>query len=157
MPRAPFQVLVLPFRAKGDAVPEYCVLYRSDLRYWQFVAGGGEGEETPEQAARREAFEECGVPITNSMYRLQSHDTVPVIDFQDRHHWPPQLYVIPQYAFATHVESKDIVLSSEHAEARWLKYDAAQELLQWQSNQTALWELNERLRRDDLPAPHDSC
>jgi dATP pyrophosphohydrolase len=87
------------------------------------------------------------------LYRLQSMDTVPVISFQDRTHWPPDLYVIPQYAFAISVGSHEIVLSPEHTEARWARYETVRAQLWWQSNQTALWELHERLRHHDLPAP----
>jgi dATP pyrophosphohydrolase len=81
MPRAPFQVVVLPFRSGVDGVPQYCVMRRADQGYWQFVAGGGEDDESPEQAARREAVEEAGFPYAASLYRLQSMDTVPVISF----------------------------------------------------------------------------
>ncbi len=58
--RAPFQVLVIPFRRTGT-VPEFAVLKRSDASYWQFVAGGGENDETPAQAATRETEEEIGI------------------------------------------------------------------------------------------------
>ena len=52
--RAPFQILVIPFRRTAAGL-EFAVLRRSDADYWQFVAGGGEDDETPLQAARREA------------------------------------------------------------------------------------------------------
>ena len=38
------------------------------------------------------------------------------------------------------------MLSSEHKEYRWVKYDEAMRLLKYDSNKTALWELNERLK-----------
>jgi dATP pyrophosphohydrolase len=86
MPRAPFQVVVLPFRTGDNGSAHYCVLHRSDLSYWQFIAGGGEDDEAPEQAARREALEESDLPPTIPMYRLQSSDTVAVTNFKDRHY-----------------------------------------------------------------------
>ena len=39
-----------------------------------------------------------------------------------------------------------LVLSHEHAEYRWLPYEDAERLLRFDSNRTALWELNLRIR-----------
>jgi dATP pyrophosphohydrolase len=50
MPRAPFNVLVLPYRLRGD-VFEFAVFHRSTVEMWQFVAGGGEDDESPDQAS----------------------------------------------------------------------------------------------------------
>ena len=58
MARAPFQVLVLPFRRTGGGGVEFAVLRRRDLGLWQGVAGGGEDGEAPGQAAVREASED---------------------------------------------------------------------------------------------------
>ena len=46
MSRAPFQVLVIPYRYCTDGSLEYCLLKRTDMGIWQFVAGGGETGET---------------------------------------------------------------------------------------------------------------
>jgi broad specificity phosphatase PhoE len=40
-----------------------------------------------------------------------------------------------------------ITLSREHTDYRWVAYAEAARLLRWDSNRTALWELNERLTR----------
>ena len=53
--RAPFQILAIPFRR--DVKPLYCVFRRSDHDQWQFIAGGGEDDETPYAAALREVGE----------------------------------------------------------------------------------------------------
>jgi dihydroneopterin triphosphate diphosphatase len=57
MARAPFQVLVFPYRALDDGDFEFAVFSRAAYRCWQGIAGGGEGEETPLQAAKRESLE----------------------------------------------------------------------------------------------------
>ena len=62
MVRAPFQVLVFAFFPTQDSEFEYLLLKRSDERWWQGIAGGGEGNETPLEAAKRETFEETGIP-----------------------------------------------------------------------------------------------
>lgn len=72
--RAPFQILVILFR-RTPGGPEFAVLKRSDTHYWQFVAGGGEDEETPIQAAERETQKE--VAVSGEMMRLDSLSTVP--------------------------------------------------------------------------------
>jgi dATP pyrophosphohydrolase len=45
-----------------------------------------------------------------------------------------------------------IAISREPTAYRWLSYEEAVKLLRWDSNKTALWELNERLRRGDPAA-----
>ena len=58
--RAPFQVLVLPYRFRPSTGLEYAVFRRADLGFWQAISGGGEGAETPLEAAKREALEDVG-------------------------------------------------------------------------------------------------
>ena len=57
--RAAFQILAIPYQII-DGAPRYCVFHRADHDQWQFIAGGGEDEETPLEAAKRETFEEGG-------------------------------------------------------------------------------------------------
>ncbi len=53
--RAPFQVLVIPFRRTPGGT-QFAVLRRSDTGWWQFVSGGGEDQETPAQLKTRLLF-----------------------------------------------------------------------------------------------------
>jgi len=41
--RAEFQVLVIPFIREPEGKIKYAVFKRSDGKYWQFIAGGGDG------------------------------------------------------------------------------------------------------------------
>ena len=141
--RAPFQILVIPFR-RTATVPEYAVVKRSDAGYWQFVAGGGEDDETPLQAAHRETEEEIG--ITGEIMRLDSFSTVPKECFAAADTWREEIYVIPEHCFAVNVGTDDISLSDEHTEFQWVSFEEASSLLKWDSNRNALWELNERLK-----------
>lgn len=150
MARLPLQVLVIPFRRSGENGYEFAVLKRADEGYWQAVAGGGEDRETPLQAARREAFEEAGIPENAVFYRLDTFSTVPVYHFEARKHWPQDLYVIPQYFFAVDITGHEIVLSAEHTAYKWGSCEEIFELLRWESNRTALWELHEKLKKDEL-------
>ena len=141
--RVPFQVLVIPFRETGGD-PEFAILKRTDAGYWQFVAGGGEDNETPIQAARREAEEEIGT--AGELISLDSLSTVPKDCFNAADSWGDEIFVIPEYCFAVNAGSCDIFLSEEHTEFQWVSYEKAFSLLRWDSNRNALWELNERLK-----------
>lgn len=135
------QILAIPYKIV-DSSPLYCLLHRSDSEYWQFIAGGGEDEETPLEAACREIFEEGGVKADN-IIQLTSLCYVQVDIFRKRHlyNWPKDMYVVPEYAFGFECIG-DIVLSHEHTECIWLTYDEARSKCKWDSNKTALYELN---------------
>lgn len=145
MTRQPVQVLVIPFR-KHNSSFEYCVLKRSDADYWQFVAGGAEGNETIEEAAKREAFEEIGIPTGSKVIALDSMCCVPANIFRDWDHWPKGTLVVKEFSFGVEILDDDVQLSTEHTEFKWVTYREAMKLLKWDSNRTALWELSERLR-----------
>ena len=156
--RAPFQILVLPFRHRAGAL-EFAVLRRSDADYWQFVAGGGEDVESAVEAARRETEEELGIPANDDLIQLDSMATVPKDCFADADAWGGDLYVVPEYSFGFDTQEHELRLSSEHTDLKWVGYDRARELLRWDSNRNALWELNERLlseRSSEPAAPPDN-
>ncbi len=153
MARAPFQVLVLPFRRLSGGGSEYAALCPADTGRWQGIAGGGEAGESLYQAAIREAGEEAGLPATVRMYRLQTVSSVPVECFSGRDGWPADLYVIAEYCFAADCTGLGLRLSSEHTAAAWDVYSDTANRLHWRSNKTALWELDQRLRKSDMPRP----
>ena len=144
MARAPFQVLVFPFRRSQGRL-EYALFFRTDDACWQGIAGGGEDDEMPLAAARREAHEEAGVPATARWIELQTKSSVPVTCFRDSAQWGDELFVITEHCFAVEMPAGDLQLSSEHTTFRWVDYETALDLLKYDSNKTALWELNQRL------------
>ncbi len=149
MPRAAFQVLVIPYLFNGDGEPRYLVFKRADQNYWQWIAGGGMIGEPVEQAARRESFEEAGIAGNISLVRLDSTASIPAVHFADNHLWGNGTYVIPEYSFGIEVENEQVNLSGEHEECVWLDYETALNRLKWDSNKTALWELHNRLLSKD--------
>ncbi|MDQ6803463.1 MAG: NUDIX pyrophosphatase [Actinomycetota bacterium] len=151
MGRAAFQVLVLPFRLAERGEPEFAVLRRADDGHWQGVSGGGEGDETILEAARREASEEAGIPSSARFHKLKMQDFIPVSCFKAAQAWPADTYLVPQYFFACDVTGLCLTLSDEHTQLAWLPYVQAHERLRYDGNKAALWELSERLRRNDLP------
>jgi dATP pyrophosphohydrolase len=152
--RAPFQVLVIPFRRTETGI-QYAVLRRRDSGFWQFVAGGGEDRETPRDAALRETKEEIGIAHPDGLQKLDSMSTIPKNIFASADSWGSDIYVVPQYCFAIDATGARLRLSHEHTEARWLGYEEAYALLRWDSNRNALWELKERLKRTPAPKHGD--
>lgn len=146
MARAPFEVLVYPYRRKSNGQIEYALMRRSDEGYWQAIAGGGEGEEKPLEAAKRETYEESGIPPTSEFMQLDTVEPVPVIAFRDSHIWGDNVYVIPQYCFGVTSQDIQIVISHEHTEYKWFSYEEAYQLIKFDGNKTALWELDKRLK-----------
>jgi dATP pyrophosphohydrolase len=145
MARAPLQALVIPYRPVRGRGYEFAVFRRADGVVWQFISGGAEDAETPEQAARREAFEEAAIPPQRPLLRLDSIASVPRRAFPAATHWPGWLLVVTEHAFAVDVSGIEIRLSAEHSAMRWLSCDAADRRLTFDSNRVALWELNQRL------------
>lgn len=141
--REPFQILVIPFRRTAEG-PQFAVLKRKDADCWQFVAGGGESGESPVQAAQRETSEEVG--ITADLIALDSIATIPKHLFAAAQSWGADVYVIPEHCFAVNAGDAALTLSAEHTELQWASYERARDLLNWDSNRNALWELNERLK-----------
>lgn len=137
-------MLVIPYRRTGVET-EFAILKRRDADYWQFIAGGGEDDETPMEAAEREIREEISIACQGRLTRLDSMATVPKDCFAAADSWGDHMYVIPEYCFAIDLGDSEITLSSEHTAFRWLGYHEARQALKWDSNQNALWELNERL------------
>jgi len=141
--RAPFQVLIFPFIKEQDEY-YYAMFKRNDLNLWQAIAGGGEGDEMPLEAAKREAFEEAAIDSDSDYLRLSSTTTIPAKNIHGSI-WG-DIIMIPEISFGVELASREIKLSPEHAEYQWLTCQEAAALLRYDSNKSALWELDYRLR-----------
>ncbi len=145
--RAPFQVLIFPFISEKRGYL-YAIFKRRDLKFWQGISGGGEDKETPAQAARREVFEETKIDKTSRYVVLDSMTTIPIANVGN-YKWKEGIFVLPEHAFGVEVFSKDLKIGKEHSTYKWLSYEKAKELLKYDSNKIALWELNYRLNKKD--------
>lgn len=145
--RAPYQILAIPYRILAGR-PMYCVFHRADSDQWQFLAGGGEDNEIPLEAAKRETWEESGVrPDKWLVLKSLSYLPAAVISEDCRCHWDKDTYVIPEYTFGF-LCNEEIRLSREHTACVWLNYEEAARKLRWDSNRTALYELDCRLKTE---------
>ena len=84
MARARYQVLVIPY-CITDGQVRFCVFRRKALGIWQFIAGGGEDEDASVlESAKREAFEEAGIPAACSYSPLDTCCSIPADCFKRR-------------------------------------------------------------------------
>lgn len=144
----PYHILVFPFYRQGSE-PLYALLKRSDMRIWHGIGGGSEKGETPMKTAIREANEEAGIPLESKMIQLSSVTTISVEDISG-FILGKDVLVIPEFSFGVEVASKTLRLSFEHYLYKWFTYKEAMRRLKWDSNKTALWELNHRIRNNKL-------
>jgi len=61
--------------------------------------------------------------------------------------WGKDRLVIPERCFGVKVRDSLLKLSDEHMEYQWATYETALSLLGWDSNKSALWELDFRIRQ----------
>jgi dihydroneopterin triphosphate diphosphatase len=151
--RQPYQVLILPFNTR-ECSARYCVFRTRKGRFWQFVAGGGENDETPNQTAHRELLEETGI-VGEGLFRLRATGLVPVSAFSEEvvENWGDILF-IREYTFAVNIAGARVILSKEHCEYRSVVYDEAMSLLRYSSNKRALQELHQLVAAcSGVPAP----
>jgi dihydroneopterin triphosphate diphosphatase len=144
--RAPYQVLVFPYYISDKGI-EYAIFLRSDANWWQAISGGGEEGETIIESAKREAWEEGGISKDSLYIKLDTVNSIPAEEFADSIHWGEGVYVIPENCYGVKVASKQLLLSLEHTEYKWLNYNDAISYLKWDGNKVALWELNKRLSK----------
>lgn len=146
--RSPYQILIFPFYRQDDELL-YALFKRKDLKAWQGIAGGGEEGETPIETATREAYEEAGISPKSKMIQLSSITSIPVVNISG-FIWGEDVLVIPEFSFGVELTSKTMKISHEHSICQWFTYEEAMKKLKWDSNKTALWELNYRIQNKKL-------
>jgi len=145
--RNPYEVLVFPYIKDGKNI-KYVLFKRADLYVWQAIAGGGEDEENILLTAKREAKEEAGISMNSKYIRLTAVGSIPAKAFSTA--WGKDIIVIPEFAFGVEVDSEKMTLSDEHTQYIWVNFKTALELLKWDNDKTALFELHYRLFNDKL-------
>jgi len=143
--RKPYQVLVIPYFINRDDEISYALFQRSDDSIWQAIAGGGDlVDKTILDTAKREAHEETGISNNSKFMQLSTISSIPVTAISG-FIWGKDTLVIPEYTFAVLVKDQQLHIGHEHKTYSWFSYAKAMKLLKWDSNKTALWELDHRL------------
>ena len=145
--RLPKQVLIIPYRIIENKV-EYCIFRRKDMYVWQWIAGGVEDfDKDILSAAEREVYEETAISNNINITQLECVTKIPVVNIVKEFKWGDNVFYAEEYSFAINVMDNSINLSDEHSEYKWVSYEEARGLLKYDSNKSALWELNEKIRR----------
>lgn len=147
--RKPIQVLIFLYRKNNNNKYEYCIFQRSKTQIWQAISGGVEDDETLIETVKREVLEETSIEV-NDIFELSSVSSIPVVNVTGEFSWGNDVYVVTEHSFGVFTDNSDIKLSSEHKQYEWFTFDEAYNKLTFDSNKTALWELNQRLINDDL-------
>lgn len=109
--RQPLNIHVYLYRENLNGEFEYAIFQRADdPKCWQGISGGVEDDETIEQAALRESFEEAGVTSNALLYRLDTVSYLPAAIFSTHAEWGKDVVVCPMYFFAIPFEG-EIILS----------------------------------------------
>jgi len=66
--------------------------------------------------------------------------------------WGKKIIIIPEFSFGVEVPSRKLKLSDEHTQCAWLTCKSALKRLKYDSNKSALWELDFRLNNKSLKA-----
>lgn len=119
------------------------------MQIWQAISGGVEDDETLIETVKREVLEETSIEV-NDIFELSSVSSIPVVNVTGEFSWGNDVYVVTEHSFGVFTENSDIKLSGEHKQYEWFTFDEAYEKLEFDSNKTALWELNQRLLNSDL-------
>lgn len=145
--RLPYQVLIIPYKKSLEEF-KFLILKRSDFGFWQWVSGGGETEDKDIiKTVVRELREEIDVSVDiERVIKLESKNTI----FEDNplKYKNKDITVIPEYAFGVEIKEDKISISKEHKEYRWVTKKEADKLLKYDSNKTALLELDKIIKNE---------
>jgi dihydroneopterin triphosphate diphosphatase len=141
--KTPISALVLIHTADLQVL----ILERADKAgFWQSVTGSVEGDETPQQAAIREVFEETGLNALD--YDFQDWRTSNVYEIYPhwRHRYAPGVVENTEHLFGLCLPSSLPVklAPNEHTRYEWVDWrTAAQRVFSW-TNVDALKRLGEK-------------
>mgnify|MGYP000004617665 FL=1 len=106
---------------------------------WQGVAGKIEKGETASQAAVRELKEETG--LTPYKMFIADHVSSFYESYKDRINFVP--------VFGIEVRKRQIILSDEHCECKWVDFETAYKTLTWNGQKRGLKVVFDMLNSDD--------
>lgn len=149
--RQPHQILAFPYKKNKNDEYVYAIFKRSNKNeIWQGIAGGVEEGETYLEACKRELGEEAGISSNAKITPLESTCTIPSINITKDFLYKLDTYLVYEHSYGVDATNEDIKLSHEHTIYKWLTYEEAIKLLTYDSNKTALWELDMKLKNNEI-------
>lgn len=141
--RRPQSVLVIVYTPEREVL---LLQRKRPFDFWQSVTGSLDPDETHEQAARRELFEETGLG-DDGLLRYSGNVRTFIIDPRWRHRYAPGVTENTEYEYRYRVPVRcDIDLDrEEHAAFEWLPVRRAAELVWSWTNREALEALEQDL------------
>lgn len=127
------------YRFTGNYI-KYLLLKRSKDKdpypgIWQIVTGRIEKDEEAHTTALREVKEETGLEVVKCFVHPK------INEFYTPHN--DKIYLIP--VFAAEALNEKVIMSEEHVEYKWLKFEEAFKLIHWYSQKENLKILNDIL------------
>ncbi|MBI5462600.1 MAG: dihydroneopterin triphosphate diphosphatase [Gammaproteobacteria bacterium] len=134
--KRPESVLVLVYTAAGEVL---MLRRRQPDDFWQSVTGSLEWDETPEQAARRELFEETGVTADAGLIDCHTTHHFPILPAW-RARYAPDVTENVEHVFRIAFAARPAIRLdlAEHLEYRWLDRAAAADLATSHTNRDAI-------------------
>lgn len=134
--KRPESVLVLIHTAAGEVL---LLRRRAPEDFWQSVTGSLEWGEAPEQAARRELFEETGLAAGAALIDCNTVNRFPILPAW-RARYAPDVAENVEHVFRIAFAERPAVRldPAEHLEYRWLDRDAAAALASSRTNRDAI-------------------
>lgn len=134
--KRPESVLVLVYTAAGEVL----MLRRSQPEdFWQSVTGSLEWGEVPEQAARRELFEETGLIAGDALIDCNLTNRFPILPAW-RARYAPEVSENLEHVFRIVYPERPAIRidPAEHLEYRWLDRESAAALATSYTNRDAI-------------------
>jgi 8-oxo-dGTP pyrophosphatase MutT (NUDIX family) len=152
--RVPRQILVYVFRRRDDGAVDFLLLRRLDHRggFWQGVTGAPEPEETDEQAAVREVFEETGFDVETAIGAID-HRYLLHRPTGDPAQWDrlygPEVTTVPEEVYVAEAPdgAEPVLAPAEHDAFTWCELETALGLLFWEGNRRALVAAHDHVGR----------
>lgn len=134
--KRPESVLVLVYTEAGEVL---LLRRRAPEDFWQSVTGSLEWDETPEQAARRELFEETGLEAGDALIDCQVINRFPILPAW-RARYAPDVTENVEHVFRVAFSARPAIRldPAEHRECRWLDRASAAALATSYTNRDAI-------------------
>jgi len=137
VPKQPLSVLVVIHTQARDVL----LLERAaHPGYWQSVTGSREGEESLEETARREVFEETGIDTAAGILTDWRISNTYEIFLEWRHRYAPGVTHNVEHVFGLQLPGRiaPVLSPHEHRDSLWLPWgEAAEKCFSW-SNRDAI-------------------